>query len=205
MSTKKQIAEQALRIISGGTPTVDSEVDIREIMLLLDQVRDQRVRIDALQGRKIGDYNISSDYLSYYEDVDINTDTAKKARYITLPAAVIDLPDEMGVYSISPMQNQEINFIRVPSMAMPLYRGKQSFNTEATTYYWLIGNRVYFKNTDPTLEKVLVAMVASSKDIAESADFPVPPDVEAELIELVIQIFSVMHQAPHDEKEDGVK
>jgi hypothetical protein len=205
MATKKQIAEQAQRIILGGTPTADREIDIRDIMLYLDQIRDTRIRIDVWNGIKIGDYDISSDYFSQYENVSLQTDTAKNLRYITLPASPIDLPQERGLHSISPMQNQEEAFVRIPTASMALYRGKLSFNTETLTYYWQIGSKVYFKNVDTMLSKVLVTMAASSKDIAESATYPVPPDVESELLEQVIKTFAIMQEAPHDEKEDGVK
>jgi hypothetical protein len=205
MATKKQIAEQALRILSGGTPHVDREIDIREIMLYLDQLRDNRCRIDALNGIKQGIYDISSDYLTQYENVDIQTDTTRNQRYITLPASVIDLPNEMGVYQITSMQNPEVAFYRIPSLSAPLYRGKPAINIDVNTYYWTVGQKAWFKNIDKMVDKLFVTLVASSKDIAENANYPVPPDVEAELLELLVKAFSILQQAPHDEIEDGIK
>ena len=205
MATKKQLAEQAMRIILGGTPTVDREIDIREVMLFLDQARDLTIKLTALQSRKAGIHEVSTDYLSQYEDVSIQTDAAKQLRYITLPASPIDLPDEMGIYMISAMQNPEIGFFRIAGVGLPLYRDMLSVNVEAFTYYWVVGSKVYFKNVDPTLGEVLVTMVASSKDIAEDANYPVPPDVEATLLEQIIKVFAVMQEAPHDEITDGVK
>ena len=39
--TKKQLAEQALRIIQGGSVRDDSQLDIREIMMNIEQEKKQ--------------------------------------------------------------------------------------------------------------------------------------------------------------------
>jgi hypothetical protein len=205
MATKKQLAELIIRRLSGGSPTEDSELDIREIMFTLDQLRDARIRIDTFNSIKAGYHEVSTDYLSQYEDVTILTNAAQSLRYITLPANPIDLPDEMGIYMISPMKNPEIGFYRIPGVGLPLYRGMSSVETEDITTYWVVGSTVYFKNVDPFISKVLVTMVASSKDIAEGANYPIPPDAEAEILEVLYQQYAPVQQTPHDEIEDGVK
>ena len=43
-TTKYKIAEQVLRIVNGGDPTEDSSIDIREVMLLVDQERDALIK-----------------------------------------------------------------------------------------------------------------------------------------------------------------
>ena len=40
MATKKSIAEQALRIIQGGNISDDVDIDIRELILFIEQERD---------------------------------------------------------------------------------------------------------------------------------------------------------------------
>ena len=66
MASKKQIAEQALRILSGGHLKVDRTIDIREVMLNLDQIRDELVRESTRANIKQGVYAVDDDYLSFY-------------------------------------------------------------------------------------------------------------------------------------------
>ena len=43
-TTRYKIAEQVLRIVNGGDPTEDSSIDIREVMVLVDQERDAIIK-----------------------------------------------------------------------------------------------------------------------------------------------------------------
>jgi len=67
MATKRQIAEQVLRILAGGTPTKDFPIDQREVMYALEQERDTMIA-QYLSGRfQKGDYHIEGHFLN--EDV----------------------------------------------------------------------------------------------------------------------------------------
>ena len=55
--TKKQLAEQALRIIQGGSVRDDAEIDIREIMMNIEQERDKLIKIELFQSISMGEYN----------------------------------------------------------------------------------------------------------------------------------------------------
>ena len=48
MATRRGIAEQILRIISGGEPTTEIDISIREIMFLVDQERDAMIKAEIL-------------------------------------------------------------------------------------------------------------------------------------------------------------
>jgi hypothetical protein len=171
MASKKQIAEQALRIISGGHLRPDRTIDIREVMLHLDQLRDAAVEESTLMNIKNGSYSIDDDFLSFEENVTIQAAGANGLQYITLTGDLISLPLGLGLYQITPV-------------------------TDLETAYDIVQAGV-------TAVTVLGAF--SSKDIAETADYPVPPDVEARLLQGLVSTFGVEQQAPHDEREDGLK
>ena len=42
MATKKSLAEQALRVIQGGSVSDDADIDIREIMLFIEQEKEKK-------------------------------------------------------------------------------------------------------------------------------------------------------------------
>ena len=203
MATKKEISEQAMRILAGGHLKPDRTLDIREVMLALDQLRDTTVKLSTFENVKMGNYEVDHDYLSFYESVAVQTDAVKGVDYIELPASPLALYGGLGVYQITPIDDMEDAFI----MALPgqagLLSGTDALNRTTKTYCWTVGNRVYFKNINET--DVTVLMAASSKDITENADYPVSPNDEAELLQRLIQVFSIHVQQPHDESEDGNK
>jgi hypothetical protein len=205
MASKKQIAEQAMRIISGGHLKPDRTVDIREVMIHLDQIRDARVRIDTFNNVKMGEYVVDEDYLTFHESVSVQTDAVKSLKYVVLPANPISLPYGLGLYQITPIGDMEDAWIIVPTGQIALAEGSQALEHELKTYCWRVGDRVYFKNIDAAVSEVTLLTADTSADIAETADYPVPPDVEAELLQQLVQTFGVMQQVPHDEQEDGQK
>jgi len=205
MATKKKLAEQVMRVISGGHIKPDRTIDIREVMLFIDQLRDQAAKISVFNNIKQGDYSIDGDFITYHKDVTIVTDSDMNLRYMVLPENILALPHDLGIYMISPMQNQDKPFHRIQGVGGGLYRGMQSFENENNTYYWNIGKNVYFKNVDVSVSELLVALVETSQSITESAEYPMPPDLEGEVVQRAIEMFGVQKQIPHDEVEDGQK
>lgn len=205
MATKKQIAEQALRILSGGHLKPDRTIDIREIMFNLDQVRDELVRESTKANVKEGIFEVDEDYLSFYEGETILTPGTNGLRYLVLPVDIISLPLGLGLYQISPDDDMEDTYIITKAGAVGLYAGTPALERTSNTYCWPVGNNVYFKNLDAGVTEVTLLVAASSKDIAESADFPVPPDEENILLKNLLGTFGIEMQAPHDEIEDGQK
>ena len=196
MATKKQIAEQALRIIQGGHIKPDNPVDIREVMLHLDQLRDARCRIDTFNNVKAGNYAVNEGYLT------IITDTIASGQ-LALPQPTLDLEWGLGLYQVSPNTDLEEAYAITQPGLVGLMKGTAALERASKGYCWLISGTIYFKNVADIA--VTVWYVPSSKSIAEDADYPVPPDVEAELLQQLVQMFGVQQQAPHDELEDGQK
>jgi len=204
MSTKKQIAEQCMRIVSGGHLKPDRTIDIREVMLHLDQLRDARCRLDTFQNVKAGDYSVAEDYMVYTSGLTTDADAVTGQESITLPSAVLNLPYGLGLYQVNPTDDFEDAYAIVTPGHNALIAGGAAMERTAKGYCWLIGGKIYFKNVANALA-VTALYIPTSKDIAEDADYPVPPDVEAELLQQLVQMFGIQQQAPHDELEDGQK
>ncbi len=196
MSTKKQIAEQAIRILSGGHLKPDRTIDIREVMLHLDQLRDARCRIDTLNNVKGGDYVVPEGYLT------IITDTVVSGT-VTLPESPLNLQWGLGLYQVGPSSDLEEAYGIVQAGHSSLLKGTAALERSSKGYCWLVANTLYFKNVADIA--VTIWYVPSSKSIAEDADYPVPPDVEAELLQQLVQMFGIEQQVQHDELEDGQK
>lgn len=204
MATKKQIAEQALRIIQGGHIKPDNPADIREVMLHLDQLRDARCRLDTLNNVKAGNYTVSEEYMTHTSGLTTAADAATGQPSVTLPSKVLDLPYGLGLYQVNPTADFEDAYAIVTPGHNALLSGSAAMERTSKGYCWHIASKIYFKNVANSVA-VTALYVPTSKDIAEDADYPVPPDVEAELLQQLVQMFGVQQQAPHDELEDGNK
>jgi hypothetical protein len=205
MATKKQIAEQVILRVNGGVPTQDIQIDIREIMLYIDQIRDEMASMSVFENVKTGEFDIDPEFLKEYPSLTLSTDTTRGLRYVDLPVSILSLPHEMGIYSIHPQKSVEETFIRISAGAMGLYTGLSSFNVEDNTYYWNTGQRVFFKNVDPMLTYIHMLLCPSSKEITEDAQFLIPPHMEKRVIAEAFQLFATDKQIPHDEVSDGIK
>jgi hypothetical protein len=103
MATKKQLAEQVMRILAGGQPSRDFPIDKREIMYAIEQERDTLIQSYLSQKFASGDYQIEGNLLSYYSALPslerVHADNSV-LRYITLPVSPLSLPDNRGIYQL---------------------------------------------------------------------------------------------------------
>jgi hypothetical protein len=120
MTTRYRIAEQVIRIVSGGNVSDDNPIDIREVMLLVDQERDSLIKTEIMDwtytkstATAKGELEISGAWLTSKRvkltneashlngivyaplaDEDGNRDNTKVISYISLP-------NDMGMYRVA--------------------------------------------------------------------------------------------------------
>ena len=103
--TKKMLAEQVLRIIQGGSIRDDAEIDIREIMLSVEQERDRLIKQELFQSMQMGEYNINGSFISSYK-VPVKEEEDTGLFYSEVPVTPISLPNDMGLFQVSFMKDQ---------------------------------------------------------------------------------------------------
>ena len=89
--TRKKIAEQILRMVSGGNVSDDSSIDIREVMALVDQERDSLIKTEIMG---TGDFEVRGELLS--KERLYTTDNS----YVSLNNIPIGLPNDMGIFKV---------------------------------------------------------------------------------------------------------
>jgi hypothetical protein len=206
-TTKHQIAEQALRMLSGGDVSKDSEITIREMMLAVSQARDFVIRQELWQLIAMGDVDVVGEYICSYEDEPVLFDDKRDMFYSEIPAEYINLPRNMGVYQISLMKDQFNAFVPVSSSFLSMHRGMASQNLNGQKGYLVEKGRVYYTGLEASddIEKVLIKLVAASSEIEEDDIFPIPADKEMEVIKMAVQMYSTQLQIPNDQVNDNQK
>ena len=71
VTSKYKLAEQALRIISGGTPTNDAQVTMQEVMIGVSQAFGSVVRNNYFEGKAIGEPMVNGNFVYTFEGVSI--------------------------------------------------------------------------------------------------------------------------------------
>lgn len=205
MITKSLLAEQVLRILSGGDISRDSSVTYQEVILAINQMRDKLVREDVWARRAAGDDDINGEYLSRY-CVDVECDSKTGQYFSTLPVRPINLHRDKGVYKVSYVKDPSTAFVPSTATAAGLYKGLEAETMNGRKSYYLEADKIFYENVtgEDLLKQVLVVMVASSSEIGEDDEFPIPADKEADVIQYVVQLYSTQKQRPEDNINDNV-
>ena len=206
-TTKKQLAEQIIRILNSGDTTHDNSIDPRELLLAIEQERDRLVRLRLFESLSQGEGEIPGDVVSTFDSITIKKDTIKNLLYSSLPGRIMSLPKDMGVLHVSYTKDQYNAFIRMPNGSLSLYNGLVSSMIGGRGGYWLEGDRIYYNNSvdDCCGNTVIIKMIMNSGDVDPNDIFPIPPDMEAEVIRNVMQLYAPMKSVPNDEQNDNLE
>ena len=106
-TTRYKIAEQVLRIVNGGDPTEDSSIDIREIMILVDQERDSLIKSEIMDWMYTkstttakGELEIDGGWISQATVTIVRDASRNGALVAALDFGYISLPNDMGIQRV---------------------------------------------------------------------------------------------------------
>ena len=206
-TTKKQLAEQVIRILNSGDVTNDNSIDPRELLLAIEQERDRLVRFRLFESLSAGEGDIPGDVVSTFDNITIKKDTVKNLLYSSLPGRIMSLPRDMGILHVSYTKDQYNAFIRMPNGSLSLYNGLLSSMIGGRGGYWLEGDRLYYNDgvDDCCGNTVIIKMVMNSGDVNPDDIFTIPSDLESEVIKNVIALYSPMKTIPNDEQNDNLE
>tara|TARA_R100001594_G_scaffold144712_1_gene194128 strand:- start:3312 stop:5000 length:1689 start_codon:yes stop_codon:yes gene_type:complete len=105
MATKRQIAEQVLRIVNGGGIDDDAKVTLQEVGVLMEHERDALAKKAIMENATIGENEIPSEFISVRQYM-LNNDTSGiygvggRAFADLYDAMPINLPNDGGIYRV---------------------------------------------------------------------------------------------------------
>jgi hypothetical protein len=117
------LAEQVLNIINGGHKTADIQFTYNQMVIAVGQSRDFLLRSLFWENKRLGEGDIDGAFIKDYDEVSIQLDSKKNMYYSDLPAQVMGLANDLGVYQILWQENQESSFVRIPNGTLSLMRG----------------------------------------------------------------------------------
>jgi len=197
-STKRMIAEQVLRRLSGGDISQDTDFDFREIILLIEQAVNLLVKANIFDSLRYGATEIGAQYISSFRNVPVQFDESINLAFSEVPCNYIDLPQQRGIYQVSPMQDQFQSFIPVGPGFLNLYSRNPAGRLEGQVGYWPEQLRIYYTRNilKEGCKNILLKIVVPSPEMVGDDDpYPIGSDLELPVIQKVLELLGVRVQA----------
>jgi hypothetical protein len=205
-TTKKKIAEQVLVALKGGSPDVASNVDIREIMEMVGQSINARLKTEYYQNLNAGnaagvsrEINAGSLMLATYQ---VKVNEVGDYAWIQLPCMPIHLMKNQGLHEITKPDDilGVYQFIPVPPGMWALLPGMSiTSDVLGQICYVNEGLKVFFSRNivkDDEITEVRVKLVVVDiNSLSEYDPLPVPADIELSVVSDVLQMLGVPRSA----------
>lgn len=218
-TSKKKIAEQALMIISGGMPTRDSAIHIQEILIAVEQAFATVVKGSWFQNKNEGISELNGTYVYTFKNQLILKDDDLNQWYTDLPASYIDLPHEIGIQTVAFMPiprtntqpvsqgSQDDAIVRVPNGFLSLTRDLEVAGLSGRIGYYVEGTRIYYvnMNTSNYGSKVMIKLNVSLDGIDEDELINIPPEIQKQIVDMVVERYMTEQVAPKDILNDNNK
>lgn len=203
--TRHIIAEQAQRVILGGSPTPDTEVRTEELLIYVDQAFGKLIRNSYFENRADGLRQVNGSFIYSYEvDVD-NSGSIPVAR---IPSTYINLPLGLGIYQVSFSGDPFNTIIPIDTSFMGLSNGLLVSRLEGRKCYYVENTKMYFLNLRPgeCLDKVIIKLVGGIQpDDEVDPEVEMPLDMQNDLVQLAVQLYMTQQQMPKDKDNDNNK
>lgn len=185
------------------------QVDERDVILLIDQFVNEKAQEDYFANLKLcKDKSPNPSNLTVFKNVEVKYDADTDRTYCDLPAAYIQLPDDKGLYSISPMKDMINQFIAIRSNALWAYGNSQASGLQNNIGFYPEENKAIFDRDIIALgytEVLIREFISSSANIADDAPYPVSPEDEKYIVTEVFKLLVGVNSLPNDKVNDNRK
>lgn len=202
MTTKKKIAEQIQRLISGN-PVISARIHINDVMLAVEQVANQILKADYFSVSTPEGDTIPNNCMVYtYDNVPVTTykTTFSKA---TLPSIPINLPRNMGVLHVSKTDAIDEPFIPIPTSMYGIIKPQDLLGElSGLIGYEIIGKDIVFTENLPGqgVNSVYIRLVGVDMASLSIYDIlPLSSDMEAMVVQ---SAYNLLVQVPPADRSE---
>lgn len=200
-TTKNKIAEQIERIYSRfiDKDNPSDVIDKRELLLLIEQSINSILKLQVSESFKVGLVEVPLCNLVEYT-ASVTSDSSNSRSYITLPAIPLNLPMNMGIWSIAASGSAVTPYIPIPSQDVLVFgtiaSGTNLSYLEGQVGYYQQGKRVFFTKDITTVANgsitsvVVNLLVTDFSQLTGTDLLPISPEVETLVIQNVLETIS---------------
>lgn len=206
--TKRQLAQSILGQYEKWAPKSDTQIDIRDIYVILDRVANKYVRKSLTENMSDGDRQVGDSFIRAFNNVPIYYDADRDLCYSVLPSRFVDLPNGKGIDMVAPMQNIGKAFYPVSRHHLSSFRNSPLMNKWYGFWEENDGyeQRLYYsKKFDGTgITEVLVRLVIPGMEaVSEDAAYPIDPGMESDIVDEVLARLVGNDRRAQDKLTDG--
>lgn len=193
------LAEELVLLFSGGDPSEDSTLDIREARLIVEQVHANLLRNNYFENLRLtGQHGVNGAFTSTFVNLPVVFDKERLEHYSVLPKAYINLPNNKGldeVWEYGKLDAQRLMIVRRGFNV--LFDGLRSQRLENRFGVYPEGTRIYYTNKTGrqfTLKAMNVRLVHASPE-------NVSPDQDITILAEATKLLAARRQ--QDKQNDG--
>ena len=200
VTTIYRLAEQTMRLIEGGAPSVASSITFNEIKIACGNVINQLLKTDYLNVNAALKETIpNGSCLGLYEDIEVFSYNGKSKA--SLPIKPLKLPRNMGIFAIYPKYTLN-GIYELDKEFIPLQMGQGSLIKSQPLINDLMGqvgyenfgmDIVFTKDLKTLFPDIKLAMRLAIMDISLYGDYdplPVLPEHEWQIINEVYKVYA---------------
>ena len=204
--TRYIVAEQAQRIIQGGNVNNDVQVSISELEIFVDQAFGKFIKMSYFENRAEGEHAINGTFVYSYK-ASVKCDTDRDKYYSPIPSSYVNLPNGMGIYSVSPLKDEFNTYIPLPNSFASLTRGTAVQSLENNKGYMIENTRLYLfgVNKEDVPAHLLIKLVGGIQNYKNEDNVDIPLDMQSDLVKMTVELYMTMRQVPKDVINDNIK
>lgn len=195
MITKKKLGERLQRILQGGSTKPELKITLQDCMLAVSQSRDKLITAIVSQNKRDGNHTFPYDIISEVETTSVNGVAPLPKRGLSI------LKHNTGIYRVITDSDTPVELIPRKRGADTLYSGQEVNNLGGRPSYIPSIDKLKVYGVSDNC-KLLVEMVVAGEDIDMSEPFPIPPDLEDDVITTALGIMQVMLGVSEDKISD---
>jgi|TARA_R110002020_G_scaffold475958_1_gene714914 hypothetical protein len=205
-NTRNIIAEQAQRIINGGTATPDVEVRKEELVVFVDQVFTRYIKQSFYENRQEGSRYINGSFIYSFTE-DVQYDKIRKRHFAEIPSTYVNLPLGIGLYQVSPVEDEYNSMIPVNPNFLAMSNGLAVGSLEGKKGYFVENTTMIFVNvpTSYKMKSVLIKLVGGVQGEVDPENIDIPVDAQADMVEMVVRLYTQQGQTAIDEVNNNNK
>lgn len=180
------LIEEIRNQLAGGMAPIDFNPSIREVGIKVDQVTNDAIAIECFSDDKCNDFYVP------YENVKVEFSKSRQKYFCVLPAKVLSLDKQKGVWQVSSMTDQGITWTKIGTQGAWLYREKlYDLLGDLPGYYYEQG-KLWFENYNPGVnaDNLLVKLIIDRAVFDDEDDYKITPNLERLVVDKVFEMFS---------------
>lgn len=181
-----KFSEQILRLYYGGDIPDENGIMAEDVNLLIIAAANHFTPINLYENMKDVGRQISTLFLSVYEEVPVLLNKARNRYYVELPVMPVELNHGLAINHVGPMEDEESAWIPVPPNFMRRTKDTVVQYLEDEVGYEQEGKNLYLINYErlqKDVKTVLVKMISDFDDLDEDDELPIPQKYHKSIID----------------------